>query len=100
MTMRRIDDNQVNTGIDQSLGAGKPIIADRGGGGYAQATLFVFCRIGVQLRLFHIFNGNQTNAVIIIIDHQQFFDAVMVQQTLGFIMTDRFFHRHQIFMRH
>ena len=54
----------------------------------------------MQLRFFHIFDGNQANAAICVIDDQQLFDAVLVQQTFGLFLIDSFAHGHQIFMRH
>ena len=100
MTMRRIDNNQIDTGLNQRLGAGKPVIANRGGGGDAQTTLLIFRGIGVQLRFFHIFNGNQPDAMIGIIDNQQLFNAVLVQKPLGFLMGHGFLHRDEVFMGH
>ena len=100
MAMRRINNHQINTGINQRFRAGKAIIANSCRCGNPQTALLVFCCIRVQLRFFHIFDGNQTNAMIGVIHHQQLFNAVMVQKPLGFFMLDSLFHRDEIFMRH
>ena len=39
MTMRGVDDQKVDAGVDQALGALEAVIADAGGGGGAQASL-------------------------------------------------------------
>ena len=51
-------------------------------------------------RLFHVLHGDQSDAAILIVDHQQFLDAVLVQHPLRLVLADAFAHRHQIFVRH
>ena len=41
MAVRGVDDQQVDAGVDQPLGALEAVVADAGGGGDAQAALRV-----------------------------------------------------------
>ena len=98
--MGGIDNNQINAGIDQRLGTGKPVIPHRRGSRHPQTPLRVLGGIRMQLGFFHIFDGDKPDAAIIIINHQKFFDSVLVQETLGLFLIYGFAHGHQIFMRH
>ncbi len=62
--------------------------ADRSGG--AQTALLVLGRVRMQLRFFDVFDGDQADAAIGVVDHQQLLDAVRVQQALGFGLVDGF----------
>ncbi len=62
MAMRGIDDDQVDAGVDQALGALDAVIADADGGGDAQAALRILGGIRVELRLFDVLDGDQADA--------------------------------------
>ena len=47
-------------------------------------------------RLFHVIDGDEANAFIILIDHNEFFDPVLVQQALGFKPVNARLHRNQV----
>ena len=51
-------------------------------------------------RLFHVLHGDQPDAAILFVDHQQLLDAMLVQHPLRLVLADAFAHRHQVFMRH
>src|SRR5690606_7249399 len=74
VAMRRIDDEQIDSGINQPFRALKPVLADAGGSGGPQPAMLVLAGERVQLRLFNILDGDQANAIAGIIDHQQLFD--------------------------
>ena len=47
MAVRGIDDDEVDAGLDQPLGALEPLVADGGGGGDAQAALLVLAGVRI-----------------------------------------------------
>jgi len=54
----------------------------------------------IELGFLDILDGDQANAAAFAVDHDQLFDAVAVQQPLGFRLVDAFLDRDQIFMGH
>ena len=49
MAMRGVDDQKVDAGVDQALGALEAVVADAGGGGGAEPPLRVLGGMGVEL---------------------------------------------------
>ena len=74
--------------------------ADRGGGGDAQAALRVLAGERMGDGLFHVLDGDQADAAILIVDHQQLLDAMLVQHPLGLVLADALAHRDEVFVRH
>ena len=100
MAMCGIDDDQIDAGIDQPLGPLDTVITNADGGGSTQTALRILRRIGVELRLFDILDGDETNATAIAIDHQQLLDAMRMQEALGFLLIDILRDRDQVFAGH
>ena len=96
MAVRGIDDDEIDTGRDQLLGAGKALVADRGRSRDTQAALLVLAGTRVGDRLLDVLDGDQPDATVFIVDDEQLFDAVLVQQALGFLLAHAFAHRDQI----
>ena len=90
MAVGGVDDEQVDAGIDQPLGALETVVADAGGGGDAQAALRVLGGVRVELRLLDVLDGDQADAIAFGVDDQQLLDAVLVQQALGLVLARRF----------
>ena len=51
-------------------------------------------------RLFHVLDGDQADAAILVVDDQQLFDAMLVQHPLRLVLADALAHRDEILMRH
>jgi len=100
MAVRGVDHDQIDAGRDQRLGARETLVADRGRGGDAQAALFVLAGVWIGHRLFHVLDGDQTDAAILIIHHQQLLDAVLMQQALGFVLADALAHGDELVLGH
>ena len=96
MAMRGVDHDKVDARRDQRLGAGKALVADRGGGGDAQAALLVLAGVRIGDRLLDVLHRDQADAAVLRIDHQQLLDAVLVQQALGFVLADALAHRDEL----
>ena len=86
MAVRGIDDDEIDTGLDQLLGAGEALVADRGRRRDAQAALLVLAGTWVSDRLLDVLDGDQPDATVLVVDDEQLFDAVLVQQALGFLL--------------
>ncbi len=99
MSVRRIDDDDVDPRIQQHLRPDQAGLADAGRGTDPQAAVFVLAGVGAALRLFDVLDGDQADAAIVVVDDQQLLDPVLVQQPLGFDAFDAFLHGDQRFVR-
>ena len=80
VAMRGVDHDDVRLGGDQRARPGLAVRPDAGCGGDAQAAKFVLVGERVRLGLVHVLDGDQADAAIGVIDHQQLLDPVLVQQ--------------------
>ena len=62
MAVRGVDDDDVDASIEQRLGPGDAVVADAGGRGDPEASLFVLAGVGVCLGLFHVLDRDQADA--------------------------------------
>ena len=76
------------------------LVADRGGGGDAQPPLLVLAGVRIGDRLLDVLHGDQADAAILRVDHQQLLDAVLVQQPLGLVLADAFADGDQAVLGH
>ena len=98
--------------VDVARKANIPVIADGGikysgdlakaiaAGAHAQTTALVFGGVGKFLSLFDILDGDQSDTAIRTVDHQNFFNAMLVQEAFGLIHADPFAHRDQFVLGH
>ena len=61
------------------MAKGDAIRTDASRGGNAQAALLILARVRISLSLFDVFYRNETNALPIPINDNQFFDTMLVQ---------------------
>ena len=80
MAVRRVDDDDVDAGVEQRLGPGKAGLADAGRAGDAQAAVLVLAGLGIGARLLDVLDSDQTDTATVIVDHEQLLDAVLVEQ--------------------
>ncbi len=100
MAVRGVDHHHVCFRIDQGLGAGETVRAHAGRRRNPKPALVVLGRVRVQFRLFNVLDGDQPNTAVGIVDHQQFFDPIFVQQPARFRHVYTFFHRDKVFLCH
>ena len=74
MAVRGVDDDAVDPGVDQRLAAREAGIADGRGGGDAQPPFAVLGRVRAGDGLFDVLDGDQPDAMVGIVDDQQFLD--------------------------
>ncbi|MEH2598280.1 hypothetical protein V1278_005193 [Bradyrhizobium sp. AZCC 1577] len=95
-----IDHDQVDAGIDQPFGALKATLADRGRGSHTQAAMLVLAGERMRNRLFHVLDGDQPDAAVLVVDNEQFLDAVGVQHPLRFVLANVLANRDEVLVRH
>ena len=100
MAVGRVDHQHVDTGVNQGLRTFVSLVADGGGCGNAQAPLIVLGCVGVEARLFDVFHGDQADALIGRIHHQQLFNPMLMQKALGLVVADALAHRYEVLPRH
>ena len=100
MAVRGIDDDEIDAGLDERFAPRIAGLADRGCGRHAQPALLVLAGVRIGHRFFDIFDGDQADAAILGVDHQQLLDAVLVQKLLGFLLIDIFADRDQSVLGH
>ena len=100
MAVRGIDHHQIDAGLDQRLGAPEAELAHRGGGRHPQPALLVLAGIRIGHRLLHVLDGDQPDAAVLRIDHQQLLDAELMQQPLGLVLPDALAHGDELLLGH
>ena len=100
MAVRGIDHNQIAFGIDQRLRAFKARITHRCRRCNAETARGVLRGVRIGHGLIHILDRDEAHAMEGLVDDQQLFDTVRVQQTTGFILTDACADGHKVLMRH
>ena len=83
--MRGVDHDEVNTGIDQHLGALKARITRASGSTHQQPLMLVLGGERVVGGLLHVVDGDQPHAFVVVIDDDQLLDAVFVEKALGLV---------------
>ena len=100
MAVGGVDHDQIDAGIDQPLGAGEAVIADAGRRRDAQAPLLVLAGIGMQLRLLDVLDRDQPDAAIVVVDHDQLLDAMLVEEPLGLLHVDTLLDGDELLLGH
>ena len=85
--MGGINHDQITFCIDQRLGPLESAFTNGRRRRNAQTSGFVLGGIGIGDRFLDILDRDQANAAIVIVDHQQFLDAPLVQRTPRFFLT-------------
>jgi hypothetical protein len=96
VSMRRVDDDRVRARLDQRGGTLKARVADRRGSSNTQATCSVLRGIRVHRGLVHVFHGQEAEALIVLVDDNEAFDPVLVQQAAGLFRRGLHFHRDDV----
>ena len=100
MAVGGVDDDTVDPGVDQRLAARKARIADGGRGGDPQAP---FAILGGQRRgdrFLDILDGDQPDAMPVLVDHQQFLDPALMEDPAGIFLAGADRHRREIVVGH
>ena len=92
MAVRSVNDDDITSGINQKLRAFKTGIANSCRCTDTQTALIVFAGGWERRGLFHIFDSNQADTAIIIINYNQAFNAVLMQHLARGVIGDALAH--------
>ena len=81
--MRRVDGQHIHAGAHQLSGALKKIARGADGSAHAQPALIVLAGVGIFEFFLDVFDCDQALQLVLIVDHQQLFNAMLVQDQLG-----------------
>ena len=98
--MGRIDDDDIAFRIYKRTGTLQALVTHRRCRCYAQAARRILGCVGISNRFLDILNGDQANAVKIIVDDQQFFDAALMQEAPGLFLRYAGLYGCEIIARH
>ena len=92
----RVHHDDVDACINKHLGPQESLLARARGRRHTQALLLVLGGKRMVRRLFHVIDGDEANAFIILIHHNEFLNPVLVQKALGFQPVNACLHRNQV----
>ena len=88
MAVRGVDDEAVDAGRHQKLGASETLVADRGRGGDPQAPVGVLGGVRMRGRLLDILDGDEADAAAGLVDDDELLDPVLVQEPARLVAPD------------
>ena len=95
MAVRGVDDDAIDASVDQHFGALEAFVPDRRGGRDAQPPFAVFRGQRMLRGLVHVLDRDETNAAKVVVDDDELFETVLVQQAPGFVLAYAFAHGDQ-----
>ena len=98
--MRRIDGQHVGAGVDKLFCALQKIARCANGPAHAQAALFIFAGVGVFQFLLDVLDRDQALEVVLIVDHEKLFDAMLMQNQFRLFKRGAHRDRDQVLLGH
>src|SRR6202047_5657624 len=92
MTVRGVDDQDVETGGEQTLRTLEALAAGTRVRSHAETAMLVLAGRRIALRLLDVLDGYQTDTPIEFVDDEQLFDAMLVQQAFCIFARDILAH--------
>ena len=96
MAVGGVDDEAVDPGRHQHLGALETLVADGGGGGDAEAPVGVLGGVRMGGRLLDVLDGDEADAAARFVDDDQLLDPVLVQEAARLVVADPLADRHHL----
>ena len=100
MAVRGVDDDAVAAGVDQRLGAREAGVADGGRRGDAQPPFGILGRERRGDRFLDVLDGDQADAMIVLVDDEQLLDPPLVQDPPRLLLAGADRHRREIVAGH
>ena len=100
MAVRRIDHEDVHICRDQRVGAIQRVLGDADRRAAAQAAERVLRRVRILHRLLNVLDGNEPLQPVVVIDDEELFDLVFVQDRARGVERRADGHREQRLVRH
>ena len=92
--------DDVHPGLDQGLDPRLPVGAHPDGGPHPQAAELVLAGQGILADFFDVLDGDEPVEVAVVVHHQQFFNAVLMEQGLGLLQGDPHLGGDQVVLGH
>ncbi len=96
----RIDGQHVSAGADQFGSALHKVAGGADGSAHAQPALIVLAGVGVFELLLDVLDGDETFELVLFVDHEQLFHAMLVQNQLGLFECGAHGYGDEIFFGH
>ena len=89
--MRGVDHHAIAARIDERLGSGETGVSDSRGSRNPEPPLAVLGSERRRHRLFNVLDGDEPDAMVVVVDHQQFLDPPLMEDApgIGFAGADR-----------
>ena len=81
--------------LQESLGAHQAVVADANRCGNTQPTLLILTSVRKTLRLLDVLDRNEPTQPAIVVDDEELFNTMFVQQVSRFFTADPVAHRYQ-----
>jgi hypothetical protein len=85
MAVCRIDTDDVGLSLDQCLDAVGGVLGDPHRGAHTEPAQLIFAGIGKLDDLHDVFDGDESPQLIVVVDHQEFFDLVNLELVTGLV---------------
>ncbi len=97
MAVRGVDNDAIDAGIHQHQRAVVTLVADGRSRSDAQAAFGVLAGIGIERRLLDVLHRDESDAAPVVIDDEQFLDAVLMQKPARLVFGHAAFaNRHEL----
>ena len=100
MAVSRINHDGIGTGIHQSLHTVEGINGHTDTSSHTQTTFLVFTSHGLILGLGDVLIGDQTDETVVLVDHRQFLDLVLLQNLGSSDQVGLLMGGHEVLLRH
>ncbi len=98
--MRRVDDERVDAGVDQGLGASEVVAAGTDRRGHHQAAMMVLGRVRVGAALVDVLHGDEADQLPRLVDHGELLDPVLAHDLLRRVERSARRRRDQLVLGH
>ena len=95
MTVRRVDCHDIYAGVDQHVATFERIRTHTDRRANAEPPIRIFARVRMIQSLLDIFDRDQTNQLVLCINHGELFNTMLVEQLLGFTHGDALLRGHE-----
>ena len=95
-----VDGEGIDAGVDQFGGALQKVAGGADGRADAQTALFVLAGVGIFQLLLDVFDGDQALELVLVVDHEQLLDAVLVEDVFGLFERGADRNRDEVFLGH
>src|SRR5262249_45748861 len=100
MAVSRVDDERVDTSVDECASAVQVVAARTNRGRHAQASKSIFVRVRILTTLVNVLDRDEAAENTFTVHNRKLLDAMLGQDLLGFVERGSFACSNQILRRH